>query len=723
MAGFAPRAPRFIDIVEAVRTYQPTADFELLHRAYAFATEKHDGQKRKSGEPYIHHPLCVAKIIAEMRLDAASVCAALLHDVMEDCNVSEEEMKERFGAEIAFLVDGVTKLGRVNFTWREDQQAESFRKMLVAMARDIRVVLVKLADRLDNMRTLEHMKLESQIRIAQETMDIYAPLAGRLGINWIKSELEDLAFKYLFPEQYQELLQKTKRLQKDHERYIADVVKRLQAMLAEGGIRAHVSGRLKHLYSIYRKMRQNNVDFEQVHDVIAFRAIVDTVTQCYAALGIIHSQWIPIPGRFKDFIALPKPNMYQSLHTTVIGPNQRRIEIQIRTHEMHKIAEEGIAAHWKYKEGGSGGVDEKDLARFAWLRQLIEFQQEVSDPAEFIEAVKVDLFSDEVYAFTPKGQIKVFPRGATVIDFAYAIHTEVGHHCAGARVNGAIQPLRYQLQNGDTVEIITNPNQHPSQDWLDFVATGRARSKIRAYLRAEERKRSIKVGRELVERVFHKRNMSFARFLKSGACEKVAKALRYASADEMFAGVGFGKIEAQEVFDAAMADEKAQKELQPSFIEKAARAVASMSRTASGISIDDVDNVVIRFASCCNPLPGDPITGWVTRGRGVTIHRRDCPRAMELDPERRVEVTWSERLKTTRPVALRVITTDRPGILSNVSAAFSEAGVNIQEANCRVAPDGTAINLFHFQVDGAAKLQMLMRKIQSLDGVYSVERA
>ncbi len=716
-------AARFTDIVETVRSYQPYADFDAIHRAYAFAHAKHEGQLRKSGEPYITHPVAVAAIISDMRLDAASVCAALLHDVVEDCDVCDEEMTKRFGAEIAFLVDGVTKLGRVNFTSKEDQQAESFRKMLVAMARDIRVLLVKLADRLDNMRTLEHMKPESQVRIAQETMDIYAPLAGRLGINWLKSELEDLSFKYLLPEQYADLVQKTKKVKRDHERYIADVVKRLQTMLIERSFPADVSGRLKHLYSIYRKIRQSNCEFEQIHDVIAFRVLVENVGDCYAALGVIHSQWTPIPGRFKDYIALPKPNNYQSLHTTVIGPGQRRIEVQIRTHEMHRTAEDGIAAHWTYKERGGGGVDAKDAARFAWLRQLVEFQQEVADPAEFLDSVKVDLFSDEVYVFTPKGQLKVFPRGATPIDFAYTIHSEVGEHCSGARVNGAIQPLRYQLHNGDVVEILTNPEQRPNKDWLDFVATGRARSKIRAYIRAEEHKRSVKLGRDLVERVFHKRDLSFARFMKSGEADKVAKALRFSSAEDLFSGVGFGKLEALDVFNATMAADDASK-LKPTLFEKAARAVnEKVGRSSGGIAIDGVDDLVVRFAQCCNPLPGDPITGWITRGRGVTVHRRGCSRAMELDPERRIDVTWSERVKAQRPVSLRVITTDKPGILTNVSAAFTEAGVNIQEANCRVGDDGTAVNHFHFQVDEAGKLQTLMRRIQSLEGVYSVERS
>ena len=712
------------DIVERVRSYQPQADFDLINRAYVFAAQKHDGQLRKSGDPYIIHPTSVASIIAEMKLDGASVCAALLHDVVEDCNVDDDEMKDRFGEEVAFLVDGVTKLGKINFTSKEDQQAESFRKMLVAMARDIRVLLVKLADRLDNMRTLEHMKPESQLRIAQETLDIYAPLAGRLGIQWLKSELEDLSFRYVYPEQFADLKEKAKKTQRDREKYIADVVKRLSKMLIERGFAVDVNGRVKHLYSIHRKMRQSNCEFDQVHDLIAFRVLMENVADCYAALGVVHSQWTPIPGRFKDYIALPKPNMYQSLHTTVIGPGQRRIEVQIRTHEMHKTAEYGIAAHWKYKQGG-GGVDERDAQRFAWLRQLMEFQQEVTDPAEFLDSVKVDLFSDEVYVFTPKGQLKVFPRGATPIDFAFAIHSEVGEHCAGARANGAIVPLRYQLHNGDVLEIITSPQQHPSKDWLDFVATARARSRIRNYIRGEERRRSTKLGRDLVERAFHKKDMSFARFLKSGDVDRVARHFKVQTAEELFSAVGFGRVEAGDVYDNAIQEEGAADALRPSLFEKTVQTVRKVTGggAAAGIRIDDVDDVVVRFAQCCNPLPGDPITGWITRGRGVTVHRRGCSKAMELDPERRIDVTWSDTVKVSRPVSLKVTTADRPGILANVSAAFTEAGVNIQEANCRAGPDGTAVNHFHFNVDEASKLQLLMRKIQGVDGVYQVERA
>ncbi|MBZ0117610.1 MAG: bifunctional (p)ppGpp synthetase/guanosine-3',5'-bis(diphosphate) 3'-pyrophosphohydrolase [Sandaracinaceae bacterium] len=714
---------RLTDIVERVRSYHPAADVDLINKAYVYASRKHEGQLRKSGDPYIIHPVSVAGIIAEMRLDPSSVCAALLHDTIEDTGATEEELTQLFGSEIAFLVDGVTKLGRINFTCKEDQQAESFRKMLVAMARDIRVLLVKLADRLDNMRTLEHMKVDSQERIAQETLDIYAPLAGRLGIYWLKSELEDLSFKYLHPDAYVEISRKSKKLARDHDKYINDVTKRLKSMLIERGFAVDVGGRVKHKYSIWRKMRQSNCEFEQVHDFVAFRVLMETVADCYAALGVVHSQWTPIPGRFKDYIALPKPNMYQSLHTTVIGPGQRRIEVQIRTPEMHRTAEFGIAAHWKYKER-TGGLEAKDAAQFAWLRQLVEFQQELSDPAEFLDSVKVDLFNDEVYVFTPKGELRVFPRGATPVDFAYAVHSEVGERCAGARVNGAIVPLRYKLHNGDTVEIITSPQQEPNKDWLEFAATSRARSRIRAYIRLEERKAAVKLGRELIERAFHRRDMSFARFLKKTADhERVTRHFKVQALDELFALVGYGRLQAQEVCEIAVpaTDTTATESMRPSFFEKTVRKVTGKDGN-QGIRIDDVDDVLVRFAKCCNPLPGDPITGWITRGRGVTVHRRGCVKSMEQDPERRIDVSWSDDCKVDRPVQLKVQTADRPGILATVSAAFTESGVNIQEANCRVDTDGHAVNLFQFTVSDVSKLKSLMRRLSQIEGVYGVER-
>lgn len=713
---------RLTDILDKVTAYHPTADADLINKAYVYAARMHEGQLRKSGDPYFIHPVSVAHIIADMHLDGASVCAALLHDVVEDTVATEGDIAALFGPEIAFLVDGVTKLGKINFTSKEDQQAESFRKMLVAMARDIRVLLVKLADRLDNMRTLDHMSVDSQERIARETLEIYAPLAGRLGIQWIKNELQDLAFKYLYPEQYAELSKQTKRVARDRERYVKDVCKRLERMLVERNFAVEVNGRIKGLYSLWEKMKKHQCEFDQIYDYVAFRVIVENVADCYASLGVIHSQWTPIPGRFKDYIALPKPNMYQSLHTTVIGPGHRRIEVQIRTHEMHKVADYGIAAHWKYKQN-TGGLDAKDAAKFAWLRQLMEFQKEVKDPQEFLDSVKVDLFNDEVYVFTPKGDVRVFPRGATPIDFAYSIHSEVGEHCSGARVNGVMVSLRHELHNGDTVEIVTSPNQHPSKDWIDFVASGRARSRIRAYLRAEERKQSIELGKELLEREMHKRDLSLNRALKSGVLEKMLSRFPVGSIDELYASLGYGKLEPAQVVEAleAQDDNQAKKSLKPTFFERTVRKVTRKEGT-TGIRIAGIDDVLVRFAKCCNPLPGDPITGFITRGRGVTVHRRACREAMELDPDRRIDVGWADDARVQRPVQVRVVTADRPGILSTVTGAFVDSGLNISEATCRSLMDGRSVNTFQFTVADAGQLKLLMRNIAKIQGVYDVER-
>jgi guanosine-3',5'-bis(diphosphate) 3'-pyrophosphohydrolase len=712
---------RLTDILDKVTAYHPTADADLINKAYVYSSRMHEGQMRKSGDPYFIHPVSVAHIIADMHLDGASVCAALLHDVVEDTKATERDISDLFGEEIAFLVDGVTKLGKINFTSKEDQQAESFRKMLVAMARDIRVLLVKLADRLDNMRTLDHMSVDSQERTARETLEIYAPLAGRLGIQWIKNELSDLAFRYLYPEQYQDLLKQTKRVARDREKFVSDVCKRIEKMLIERNFAVEVNGRIKGMYSLWEKMKKQQCEFDQIYDYVAFRVVVENVADCYAALGVIHSQWTPIPGRFKDYIALPKPNMYQSLHTTVIGPGHRRIEVQIRTREMHKVAEYGIAAHWKYKQN-TGGLDAKDAAKFAWLRQLMEFQKDVKDPAEFLESVKVDLFNDEVYVFTPKGDVRVFPRGATPIDFAYAIHSEVGDHCSGARVNGLLVPLRQELHNGDTVEIITNNNQHPNKDWLEHVASGRARSRIRAHLRAQERKQSIDLGKELLEREMHKRDLSLNRALKTGTLEKSIPRFPVGTIDDLYASIGYGKLEATQVVDVLAADETPGKSsLKPTFFERTVRKVTRKDGT-TGIRIAGIDDVLVRFAKCCNPLPGDSITGFITRGRGVTVHRRGCREAMELDPDRRLDVSWANDAKIERPVQVRVVTADRPGILSTVTGAFVDSGLNISEATCRSLMDGRSVNTFQFTVGDASTLRTLMRNIAKIQGVYDVER-
>ena len=716
---------KLTEVVERVRAYQPAADLELIARAYEYSLEAHKGQTRKSGDPYFSHPVSVAGIITELKLDTASVCAGLLHDVVEDTLATISDIERDFGQEVAFLVDGVTKLSKINFASKEDRQAENFRKMLVAMARDIRVLLVKLCDRLDNMRTLEFMKPEAQDRIARETMDIYAPLANRLGIARFKSELEDLAFRYIEPDAWADLDQKITVSKKERDKYISDVSRTLAAKLAEQGFAADVTGRAKHLYSIWRKMQTQQCDFDQVYDVIAFRALVESVADCYASLGVIHSQWIPVPGRFKDYVALPKPNMYQSLHTAVIGPGRERIEIQIRTHEMHRVAEQGIAAHWRYKEKISGGIDPKDAARFGWLRQLMEFQKELKDPAEFLESVKVDLFQDEVYVFTPKGDVRVFPRGSTPIDFAYAIHSEVGHHCSGARVNGAIVQLRYKLRNGDVVEVMQNPAQHPSKDWLDFVVSGRARSRIRNFLRTEQRDKSLKLGRELLEKEMHQHGLSLSRLSKNAdEMRKVTEHFTVNVPEELFVGIGYGKINAKSVIEFLAPKEAGDKEgpssLKEGRIESLVRKVTG--RDNHGIRLNGIDDVLVRYTKCCNPLPGDEIVGFITRGRGVTVHRRTCTKAFDTDPERRVEISWDARAKINRPVQIKVMTANRPGILATVGHTFHEQGINISEATCRAGDDGRATNTFTFLCSDLAQLKSVIRQLQRIPGVMAVER-
>lgn len=710
------------DIIAQVRLYHPEADFGLIREAYAFAGRMHEGQRRKSGDPYFVHPISVAGIIANLRLDTASICAALLHDVVEDTDVKIEEIGRRFGDEIAFLVDGVTKLGKVDFACKEDQQAESFRKMLVAMARDIRVLLVKLADRLDNMRTLEVMKPDAKERIAIETRDIYAPLAARLGIHWLKAELDDLSFRHLEPEHFAKLTHQMAAQAQTNERLIDEVTRCLNEMFGERNLPVEVSGRIKHISSVQSKMKRTGCDFEQVNDIVAFRVVTDNVEHCYATLGIIHSQWVPIPGRFKDYVALPKPNLYQSLHTTVLGPGRRRIEVQIRTRDMHRTAELGIAAHWQYKSR-SGGIDKKDAARFAWLRQLMEFQQEISDPAEFLESVKVDLFADEVYVFTPKGDVKTLPRGGTPIDLAYSIHSEIGNHCSGAKVNDAIVPLRYKLRNGDVVEILTNTQQHPSKDWLDFVGTARARTRIRTYLRNAERTRSIQVGRDLLGRKMRQHGLSFQRFLKSTDVERIVREFRVQNLDELYLQVGHGRLAVNQLVEALTGGATTQKteHLRTTMLERAVHKVTQRTEQ-DGLLIDGMDDVWVRFGKCCSPIAGDAVTGWITRGRGVTVHRRDCPRAMELDPERRVNVAWTKDSAVELPVSLRVVTDDRPGILATVSSILTQHHLNISEAICRSAEDHVAVNTFLFHVGSVSKLRDLIRKIAKVPGVSRVER-
>jgi len=717
------------EIIKRVQAYQPTADADLIRRAYDYSAQAHEGQKRKSGDPYFVHPASVAGVITDLRLDTASVCAGLLHDVVEDTLATTKDLEKVFGAEIASLVDGVTKLSKINFTSKEDRQAENFRKMVVAMARDIRVLLIKLCDRVDNMRTLEHMKPEAQERIARETMEIYAPLANRLGMQSFKSELEDLSFRYLEPDAYSDVARQITNSKKGRDKYISEVCKTLSSRLAEQGFAAEVTGRAKHLYSVWRKTKAQECGVDDIHDLIAFRVLVESVSDCYAALGVIHSKWTPVPGRFKDYIALPKPNMYQSLHTTVIGPGRERVEIQIRTHEMHRVAERGIAAHWKYKEkGGGGGVAETDAARFGWLRQLMEWQRDMKDPAEFLEGVKVDLFQDEVYVFTPKGDVRVFPRGATPIDYAFQIHSQLGEHITGARINGKLEPLRYKLRNGDVVDIVTSPNQQPSKDWLDIVGTTRARAKIRNFLRTEQRDKSLRLGKELLERAFQKSSVSLSKLLKSdGDLRKVLDAMKVATPEELFVSIGYGKIDPDDVLH-VVAPPAADGGSMPAPDSIREGRFAGLVRKVikgdeGGIRLNGIDDVLVRYARCCNPLPGDDILGFITRGRGLTIHRRGCQKAFDTDPERRVDIAWDSKAKINRSVQLRVVTANRPGILATVGHTFSDLGINISEANCRAGDDGKAVNVFTFVCADLNQLKVVTKALQKVKGVVAVERA
>jgi GTP pyrophosphokinase len=716
-------------IVSAVSTYDPVADTALIQRCYDFAAERHAGQKRRSGEPYVVHPVGVARIISELRLDVPSVCAGLLHDCVEDTSATPEDIGRLFGHEIQFLVEGVTKLGQIPWTTREERQAENFRKMLLAMARDIRVVLIKLADRVDNMRTLQHMSRDKQERIARETLEIYSPLANRLGIQWMKVELEDLAFAYVEPQAHADLVARMTETAESRNAYIAEVVSKLKQVLEEAEVAAQVSGRAKHLWSIYQKMRKTGREADQIYDIIAFRLVVDSVRDCYAALGVVHSNWTPIPGRFKDFIALPKPNLYQSLHTTVIGPRSDRMEVQIRTQEMHRIAEQGIAAHWQYKEQEKAGIGVADGRAFAWLRQLMEWQRDLKDPTEFIETVKIDLFQDEVFVFTPKGDVKALPKGSTPIDFAYAIHSKVGENCSGARVNGLIVPLRYAIKNGDTIDILTSPNQKPSKDWLKFVATSRAQTKIRHFIRMEQRERSRQMGHDLLARELRRRGTAMGPAERGGKLDEAASRLRLGSAEDLLVAVGYGKLTVEQAANAVAPVLEPQAMTPPPIGLDGSAAEAPLfalrraaKRAVGGVKVQGEADILVRFAKCCSPVPGDTIIGFISRGHGVVIHTRDCEKALALDPARRVEVGWDDESRTLRPVTVEVLAEDRPGLLASISRAFTDNGVNISQAKCRTSEDGRAVNTFQVTVGHLDQLRTVLRSLQSIEGVVSATR-
>ncbi len=705
-------------LIEEIPKYQPGADLDVLARAYRFSEVSHQGQQRASGEPYLSHPLEVASLLVDFKMDVTTVTAGLLHDVLEDTKATKDELEREFGREIADLVDGVTKLGKLAFSSREERQAENFRKMLVAMARDLRVLMIKLADRLHNMRTLDYLPVDKTRKIAQETLDIYAPLAHRLGMAKVKAELEDLALRALHHDAYLELQRRVAKRRLEREAEINQAIAILERKLSEVGIESQIRGRPKHFFSIWKKMHEQGREFDEIYDLTAVRVITGSVRDCYGSLGVIHSLWKPVPGRFKDFIAMPKVNMYQSLHTTVIGPKGDPVEIQIRTWEMHKIAEEGIAAHWLYKEkkAGKDKFDESLL----WLRQLLETQQDLKDPREFLDTVRVDLFPDEVYVFTPKGDVKALPEASTPIDFAYAVHTKVGEHCVGAKVNGKLVPLRTELRQGDIVEIITSPNQHPSRDWLKIVRSSRARSKINQWLKVEERARSIELGRELFEREAKKYRLNATTVLGSDDAKKVAADLGFPGVDDMLASIGYGKSSVQQMLHKLAPAAALEVPERPKTATPTTR-----SKAEQGVRIRGVEDLLVRWAKCCNPLPGDQIVGFITRGRGLTVHTRDCLTVAKsvLDRERLVNVEWDVEEAAKRPVRIAVyIGRDRPGLLSEITGAISSKNGNITKAEVTVTDDRKGINNFVVEVADLDQLQGIMTAIREVPDVINVER-
>ncbi len=712
---------RFLELVEKVRQTRPASDIELLRRCFEFAAEQHRTQSRQSGDPYLSHPLEVAHILADMKLDITTLCAALLHDVVEDARVPSANVAERFGPDIARLVEGVTKISRLDLLAPEARQAENVRKMLLAMVNDVRVVVVKLADRLHNMRTLGFLPSEKQQRIARETLEIYAPIAHRLGMGLIRGELEDLAFSYLEPEAYQELQKSVLLKRKELEAFLTELQDTIRQRLQDNGITAEVEGRLKRLYSIHQKSLRQSRTTDEIYDLPALRVITDTIRNCYAALGVIHQVWRPVPGRFKDYIALPRPNLYQSLHTTVIHKG-RTFEVQIRTQEMHRIAEQGVAAHWRYKDGKD--VSDADDQRILWMRQLIEWVKEMQEPSEFMSTLRVDLYPEEVYAFTPKGKVFALPRGATPVDFAYAVHTEVGNQCIGAKVNGQIVPLRHHLTNGDVVEILTQKGHAPSRDWLNFVRTSRARGKIRHHINFIERKQATEVGRRLLEREARQAGRSLKKIPEADLA-RVASEYGCAKLEDLFADLGYGKYSARQILSNALGEPLAEKLQQPE--PAPARLVSTVKRMLgvgeASLQVGGQSDLMAFRAKCCNPIPGDEIVGYVTRGRGVAVHAQSCPNVQKLlyQSERRIEVDWASVSDSTYPVALFIRAQDRPGMLADITTAISDIGSNIR--TCESQPAGLHARIdLTLEISDRKQLEHIMANIRKISGVFGVER-
>ncbi|MBC7246600.1 MAG: bifunctional (p)ppGpp synthetase/guanosine-3',5'-bis(diphosphate) 3'-pyrophosphohydrolase [Actinobacteria bacterium] len=709
-------------LIQKVRSYNGKGDVKLIREAYEFAREHHGDQLRKSGEEYILHPLGVAHILADMQMDETTLAAALLHDVVEDTDITLEDVRKRFGPEVAEIIDGVTKLDHLSFRSREEEKAENFRKMFVAMARDIRVVIIKLADRLDNMKTIGHLSEEKQREKARETLEIYAPLAHRLGISQLKWQLEDLAFATLYPLRFQEIVQMVNQRRGEREEYIRQVERELQALLRQSHIKAEISGRVKHYYSIYTKMRERGKQFDEIYDLFAVRILVHAREECYTVMGIVHSLWQPVPGRIKDYIAKPRFGIYESLHTTVMGPQGKPLEIQIRTYDMHRRAEYGIAAHWRYKE--TRRTQERIRERLAWIKRIVEWQHDLSDPQEFMESLKIDLFEDEVFVFTPKGDIIDLPKGSTPIDFAYAIHTEVGHRCVGAKVNDRLVPLEYNLRNGDMVTIITsNTSPGPSKDWINIVKTARAKTKIRQFFSKERRQEDAQEGREMLVKAMRKARLPLQKILGTDTLEDIAREeYGFVGLDDLYASIGAGKTSAQQVVNhlvTRLGPPEEVTEAPPT--PKRRRKTPAYTK---GVKVEGVENVLVRIAHCCNPVPYDRIVGFVTRGRGVSVHRADCPNARHMREQdyRSIEVSWDTKQPTSFQVEICVEAMDRPRLLRDITTVMGEYHVNILSATMNINRENVAVSRFVFELANISHLEDILRNVRKVDSVYNAYR-
>ena len=708
---------RIQDILDKVGEYQSPEDVELVRKAYVFAAAAHAGQTRRSGEPYLSHPLAVAYALADMRLDNASVAAGLLHDTVEDTKATIEDVDEAFGEDVADIVDGVTKISMLTFDSKEEQQAENIRKMILAMNEDMRVLFVKLADRLHNMRTLTFMRPDKQRRIAQETMDIYAPLANRLGLHRVKLELEDLSFRYIQPDAYSHITEWIERHSADDTEYINSVISTLEKTLTQNGITARIKGRIKHIYSIYSKMQAQGTPLDEMHDIIAFRAIVADLKECYAALGLVHSIWTPVPGRFKDYISMPKANMYQSLHTTVIGPKGERMEVQIRSEEMDRLAEHGLPSHWLYKENRQ--VKSKDVAQFNWLREILDWTKIESNSKEFLRSLRFDLFKDEIYVFTPRGAVKELPEDATPVDFAYQIHTQIGDRCAGSKINGRLMPLSTPLKSGDMVEIITAHGRHPSRDWLKFVKTAKARTRIQHFIRTEERARSISLGKEMLEKQGRRLGVNIQKAIKDGTLLPVAQELNFNSVDDLISAVGYARITPRKVLN-LLAPKTAEHPEEAHLPHKPCEHKPSK---ADSVVIKGVDDMLVRFAQCCRPVPGDPIIGYISRGRGVAVHTANCPTISHMEAERLLPVYWegSEEGQPF-PVRIHILGENRRGVLAKIADALDASGVNIDSGNFHSLVDGHSAMEMLIEVSDVAQLLLTLDRLRKLEHVIEVSR-